>query len=63
VFEFLWVADLPVSIVGFALAWQHRVLAMLWMTLVGTLWWYALSCGAEAIWKHFADRRSSELKL
>ncbi len=63
VFELLWIADFPFSIVGFILAWQHPALAMIWMVVVGTLWWYALSRAAEAMWKRFADRRSPELKL
>jgi hypothetical protein len=64
VFEFLWVADFPFSIVGFILVLQYRpALAMTWMVVVGTLWWYALSRVAEALWKHFADRRSPELDL
>ena len=62
-FEFLWVADLPLSIVGFILTWQHPTLAMIWMVSVGTLWWYALSCGAEILWKRFKDRGSDGLKL
>ena len=35
-FEFLWVADLPFSIVGFILAWQHPILAMIWMIRLGS---------------------------
>jgi hypothetical protein len=62
-FEFLWVADLPFSIVGFILAWQHPTLAMIWMVSVGTLWWYALSCGVEILWKRFKDRGRASLKL
>ena len=64
VFDILWVADFPLSIVGFILVLQyHPALAMIWMAVVGTLWWYALSRVGEALWKHFADRRSPELKL
>ena len=62
-FGFLWVADFPFSIAGFILVWRHPALAMIWMVVVGTLWWYALSRVAEALWKHLADRRGPELKL
>ena len=62
-FAFLWVADFPFSVVGFILAWQHPALAMIWMVVVGTLWWYALSRAADAMWKRFADRPNPELKL
>ena len=58
---FLWVADFPFSIVSFVLVWRHPALAMIWMVVVRTLWWSALSRVAEALWKHLADRRSPEL--
>jgi len=42
------VADMPVSIVTTGLAFsQHGVLAGIWATVVGTLWWYLL-CRAVA---------------
>jgi hypothetical protein len=40
---YLIAADLPVSLVVFALAWQYPVLAGIWIMVVGTLWWYFLS--------------------
>jgi hypothetical protein len=40
---YLIAADLPVSFVVFAFAWRYRVLAAIWIMVVGTLWWYFLS--------------------
>ena len=40
---YLIAADLPVSLVVFALAWHYPVLAEMWIMIVGTLWWYFLS--------------------
>jgi len=40
---YIILADLPISIMVFALAWQYPVLAMTWLVVIGTLWWYLLS--------------------
>jgi hypothetical protein len=41
--SFIILADFPVSLVVFALAWHHAVLATIWLVVAGTLWWYLLS--------------------
>jgi hypothetical protein len=41
--SYLILADLPVSIVVFGLAWHYPMIAALWIVVVGTLWWYLLS--------------------
>ena len=46
---FVMVADLPISLPAYALAWKHGVLAILWIAVVGTLWWYFLSRIAERV--------------
>ena len=44
----LTITDMPVSMVTMRLAFsQHGVLAGVWATVVGTLWWYLL-CRAAA---------------
>jgi hypothetical protein len=44
----LTVVDIPVSMVTIALAFsQHGVLAGVWATVVGTLWWYLICWTAE----------------
>ena len=42
-------ADLPVSAIAYALAWQHGAFALAWVVVVGTLWWYLLGRGAELL--------------
>jgi hypothetical protein len=57
--SYLIVADFPISIGVFALAWQHPLLAYAWIWVVGTLWWYLLSRVVRYIFEnHFAKSRS-----
>ncbi len=44
---YILLADLPISIVVFALGWQHPFFANLWILIVCTLWWYLLSLAME----------------
>ena len=46
-------ADLPISMVAFALAWKYSALATAWIFVVGTLWWYLLSRVAEPVLRRF----------
>ena len=44
------IADIPVSTVTMGLAFsQHGVLAGVWATVVGTLWWYLLSRASDTV--------------
>jgi hypothetical protein len=45
--------DFPISLVGFALAFKYSALATAWILVVGTLWWYLLSRGAELMVRRF----------
>ena len=46
----LTIADIPVSMVTMRLAFsQHGVLAGVWATVVGTLWWYLLSRASDTV--------------
>ena len=47
VWTWIMMADLPISIVAYGLAWQHGALAAIWIFVAGTYWWYLLSRGAE----------------
>lgn len=49
VWEFIAVADLPISLVFYGVAWQHGTVAILWIVVAGTLWWYFLSRVAGAM--------------
>jgi len=61
VFGSVWglviVADLPVSIVAYILAWKYSLLAAIWIFVAGTLWWYFLSRVIESALRRFQDRR------
>jgi hypothetical protein len=59
--EFIMLADLPISIVAYALAWKYSSLAALWILIAGTLWWYLLSRGAELLLRRFKARREAPL--
>ena len=52
-FTFILLADLPISIVAYALGWRYPAIANLWIFVAGTLWWYLLSLGAERLLKKF----------
>ena len=41
--------DLPISLVALGLAWKHGSTAVVWTVVVGTSWWYFLSCGARIV--------------
>jgi len=49
----LWVIlniiDFPVSVVALAAAWANGALAVAWIIVVGTLWWYFLSTGIASV--------------
>jgi hypothetical protein len=43
VLEFVGLADMPVSFVGYILSFHHDTLASAWLLVAGTAWWYLLS--------------------
>jgi hypothetical protein len=49
VWVFIMLVDIPVSAMAYALAWNHGAIAGIWIVVVGTLWWYLLSRGAEIL--------------
>jgi hypothetical protein len=53
---YLMFIDFPISLVTFALAWKHSVLAGAWLIVVGTLWWYLLSRGVLFVFRKITDR-------
>jgi hypothetical protein len=42
VFSLVLVADLPVSLVSYALGWRYPGIAVAWIFIAGTTWWYLL---------------------
>lgn len=53
---FVMLADLPVSLVAYALAWKYGVLAAVWIFVAGTWWWYFLSGIVERVVDNFRHR-------
>ena len=41
---FLLLLDFPASLPYYVLAWKYGVIAILWVVVAGTAWWYFLSC-------------------
>ena len=57
VWTYIMLVDLPISLVAFAAAWKYSALATAWILVVGTLWWYLLSRGAELVVRRLKARR------
>lgn len=61
IFGFTWeivmLADLPLSIVAYLLAWKYGLLAAIWIFVVGTCWWYFLSRGIEHLIEGLRHRK------
>ena len=56
----LTIVDIPVSLVTAALAFsQHGVLAGIWATVVGTLWWLLLCLMADFLGRKIRGGRGS----
>ena len=62
VWTFVMLADLLISLVAFAVAWNHSAVATVWILVVGTLWWYLLSCGAESALRRLKASRETPLR-
>ena len=39
-------------------AWEYETLAVIWIFVAGTLWWYLLSLAGQALLKRFLRRDS-----
>jgi hypothetical protein len=48
--------DLPVSLVSYFAGWKYPGVAVAWVIVAGTLWWYLLSRTAEVLF-HLVARR------
>src|SRR5208282_1663172 len=59
IWDFVMHADLPVSLVAYALAPYSAALAGIWIVVVGTLWSYLLSRAAEFLFNRFTQQRKT----
>jgi hypothetical protein len=57
IWEFVMHADLPESLVAYALTPKYAPLAAIWTVVAGTLWWYVLSRAAEILVSRFTRRQ------
>jgi hypothetical protein len=62
-FSFVLLVDLPVSLLAYGLGWKHPVLALTWVFVAGTLWWYLLGRAVQAVFLWFAHRNDTPAKL
>jgi hypothetical protein len=63
VFTFVLMADLPISLPAYFLAWKYPAFAAAWVFVFGTLWWYLLGRAVQAVFLWFAHRNDTPAKL
>jgi hypothetical protein len=56
---YILIADLPISLVTYAVGWKHPLVGNLWILVVGTLWWYLLSRGLGLVVRRFNTRKET----
>jgi len=57
-FPFILLADLPFSAVAIGLGWKYPALALIWIFVGGTLWWYLVSRAAKFVINTLFNLRS-----
>src|SRR5271154_348743 len=62
-FTFVLLVDLPVSLPAYGLAWKYPALAVTWVFMAGTLWWYLLGRAVQSVFLWFAHRNDTPAKL
>jgi hypothetical protein len=62
-FTFVLMADLPISLPAYFLAWKYPAFAATWVFVAGTLWWYLLGRAVHAVFLWFAHRNDTPAKL
>lgn len=62
-FAYVLLVDLPVSLLAYALGWKYPALAVTWVFMAGTLWWYLLGRAVQAEFLWFARQNDSPAKL
>jgi hypothetical protein len=55
-FTFILLADVPISLPAYILGWKYSALAVIWIFVAGTFWWYLLGRGADALFTRFIRR-------
>jgi len=58
IWDFVMHADLPISLVAYALTPKYAPLAAVWIVVAGTLWWYLLSRAVEMLVNKYTRRQN-----
>jgi len=58
IWDFVMHADLPISLVAYALTPKYAPLAAVWIVAAGTLWWYLLSRAVEMLVNKYTRRQN-----
>jgi hypothetical protein len=58
VWMFAMVVDLPISLLAYLVGWTYPTIAITWVIVAGTIWWYLLSRIAEVLFHLFASREA-----
>jgi hypothetical protein len=56
-FTVVLLADLPISLPVYFMAWKYPALSVIWIFAAGTFWWYLIGRGAEALRIGFVRRK------
>jgi hypothetical protein len=62
-FPFVLLADLPISLLAYGLAWKYSALAVIWIFVAGTFWWYLLGRVVQAVFLRFTRRNELKARL
>jgi hypothetical protein len=62
-FTYVLLADLPVSLLAYALGWKYSVLSVTWVFVAGTLWWYLIGRAVQSVFLWFAHRNDPPATL
>src|SRR5258708_40094350 len=57
-FAFVLLADLPISLPAYFLAWKYSTLAAIWIFVAGTFSWYLLARSAQALLSTIGSRNN-----
>ena len=62
-FTFIQVADLPISLLSYLIGWKYSALAVIWIFVAGTFWWYLLERGVRVVFLRFTRRNEPQARL
>jgi len=63
IFSFVLLADLPISLPAYIVGWKYSALAVIWIFVAGTFWWYLLGRAMQAVFLGFIHRNDPPAQL